>query len=666
MNNIVATALLMPAVSSIAFRSTVPQAKLLMPLAFGASLGGMLTLIGTPPNMVAADLLRQRGLAPFHFTDFTPFGCAVVVLGVGFIAIVGRRILPRRDVGRAAFRSSDLFSLYRLHERLFSVVVPKGSQLHGRTLAESKLGSTLGVQVLAIDRHAKRKIFPSASDVLFEGDTLLCGGKIRDLEELHQFRGIQAEAIKDEDLAGRSEEISGAKVLIGKSFIGKTLRDLQFRNEYGVAVVGIERQGDLIISNLGYRKFEDNDQLLILGSSSALNHFLEREQVTLLNRDIAIAESLRQGFFMIVVPEDCGLIGLSVAGTRLGELAGITVVGVIREGRIDLSADKDEPLKAGDRLLAAGNPERVALLNDFSRFALSAEEGESELESPEVGVIEVVLSPRSDLIGKTLEQIRFRERYDFQVLAIWRDRRPHRSRLGTRTLRYGDALLLQGPRSKISLLKADQDFVVLSNVPSVPERLGKAPFALFGLFLMVLLAATGIAPAPIAALSAAAIVVLSGAITMEEAYRQIEWKTIFLVAALMPVGLAFERTGLAAFLASWITTSVDGLGPYFVIAGLAILSSMLSQALDSAPAVVLAGPIALRVASESNISPYPLMMAVALGASIAFITPFSAKANLLVMGAGGYRAKDYFWPGIGLTIIGLAVIVVMVPMIFPF
>jgi di/tricarboxylate transporter len=160
--------------------------------------------------MVAADLLRQRGLAPFHFTDFTPFGCAVVVLGVGFIAIVASYLATSR-CWTGSVVVAICFSLYRLHERLFSVVVPKGSQLHGRTLAESKLGSTLGVQVLAIDRHAKRKIFPSASDVLFEGDTLLCGGKIRDLEELHQFRGIQAEAIKDEDLAGRSGEISGAK-----------------------------------------------------------------------------------------------------------------------------------------------------------------------------------------------------------------------------------------------------------------------------------------------------------------------------------------------------------------------------------------------------------------------------------------------------------------------
>jgi di/tricarboxylate transporter len=666
MNNIVATALLMPAVSSIAFRSTVPQARLLMPLAFGASLGGMLTLIGTPPNMIAADLLRQRGLTPFHFTDFTLLGFAMVVLGIGFMAILGRRALPHRDVGRAALRSSDLFSLYRLHERLFSIVVPKGSKLHGRTLAESKLGSTLGVQVLAIDRFGKRKIFPSPSDLIFEGDTLLCGGKIHDLEEIHRFRGIQFEPIKSGEVEGDSKEVTGAIALLGRSFVGKTLRDLQFRSEFGVAVVGIERTGNLISSNLGYRRFEEGDQLLILGSSSATDRFLEHENVSLIKRDIPLSEFLQHGFFIVKVPEDCGLIGLSVAATRLGELAGITVAGVIRDGRVDLAVNNGEALKAGDRLLAAGNPERVTLLNDFSQFVLSTEAGESELESPEIGVVEVVLSPRSDLIGKTLEQIRFRESYDFQVLAIWRDRRPHRSRLGNRILRYGDALLLQGPRSKISLLKADQDFVVLSNVPSVPERLGKAPYALFGLVLMVMLAALGIAPAPIAALAAAAVVVLSGAITMEEAYRQIEWKTIFLVAALMPVGFAFEKTGLAAYVASWVTNSVDGLGPHFIIAGLAILSSLLSQLLDSSPAVVLAGPIALRVASETHISPYPLMMAVALAASIAFITPFSAKANLLVMGAGGYRSKDYFWPGLGLTIIGLVVIVFMVPMIFPF
>jgi len=546
------------------------------------------------------------------------------------------------------------------------VVVPKGSGLHGRTLAESKLGSTLGVQVLAIVRNGKRRIFPAAEDPLFEGDTLLCGGKVKDLEEIRRFQGVQVEPVQAKDVSVDTEHVVGSLVLIGSSFVGKTLRDLHFRKAHDLAVVGIDRRGDLIISNLGYRKLEDGDALLVLGIASAVKSFCEREDVSLLKGDLSIDQVLHKGFFTVRLPENSPLIGTSIAATRMGELAGITVVGAIRQDIFRLLLNKDEVIQAGDKLVVAGSSERVSLLNDFSRVALSAEEGESDLESPEIGVVEVVLAPRSHLIGKTLEQVRFRERYGFQVLAIWRDRRPHRSRLGNRTLRYGDALLLQGLRSKISILQSDPDFVVLSNVVSVPERSAKAPFALLALVVMVVLAALSIAPPQVAALAAATIVVLVGAITMEEAYRQIEWKTIFLVAALLPVGLAVERTGMAGYLASWMMTGADGFGPYFVLASLAVLASFLSQALDSAPAVVLTGPIALRVASESHISPYPLMMAVALGASMAFVTPFSAKTNLLVMGAGGYRAKDYFWPGLGLTIIGFAVILILVPIILPF
>ena len=164
---------------------------------------------------------------------------------------------------------------------------------------------------------------------------------------------------------------------------------------------------------------------------------------------------------------------------------------------------------------------------------------------------------------------------------------------------------------------------------------------------------------------AAALVLLFGALTMEEAYRSIEWRTIFLVAAVLPIGFAMERTGAAQFLADTVSETAGPVGGYAVLVSLVFLASLLSQSLDGAPAVVLLAPVALETAAQLGLSPYAVMMGVSLAASAAFMTPFSHKANLLVMGAGGYRTVDYVRVGTPLTVVVLALLVVLVPVFFP-
>jgi di/tricarboxylate transporter len=194
----------------------------------------------------------------------------------------------------------------------------------------------------------------------------------------------------------------------------------------------------------------------------------------------------------------------------------------------------------------------------------------------------------------------------------------------------------------------------------------KAPFALGALMLMIVMVVAGYQPIHVAAFIAASLAVLSGALKMREAYRAIEWRVVFLVAALLPVGIAMERTGAALFLANGVTAAAGPLGPYGILASLVSLGSLLSQALDGAPAVVLLTPVALQTTQDLGLSPYPVMMGIGLAASAAFMTPFSHKANLLVMGAGGYRAMDYIRVGTPLTIILLAIMVLMVPVFFMF
>jgi di/tricarboxylate transporter len=377
-----------------------------------------------------------------------------------------------------------------------------------------------------------------------------------------------------------------------------------------------------------------------------------------------IRKLLGQVFFLRV-PAGSALAGATIAGSRLGELVGLTVSGIVREDRTLLAVAPDETIRPDDELIVMGDPERVRSLLALGSVELGEARAIGGIESEEVGVVEAVIAPRSRAAGRNLTEMHFREKHGLQALAVWREGQAVRAGLASLKLRFGDALLLQGPWSKIRLLGTDPDFVVLALEASRPYRTRKGVFAVAGLLLMIALVVTGFQPIHVAAFTAATFVVLTGAITMEEAYRGVEWRAIFLVAAILPVGIAMERTGAAALLSNGVTELARPLGPHAVLAALFVLSSLLSQCLDGAPAVVILTPVALQTASTLGISPYPVMMGVSLAASAAFMTPFSHKANLLVMGAGGYRVADYLRVGTPLTVLVLVALVVLVPLLFP-
>jgi di/tricarboxylate transporter len=251
------------------------------------------------------------------------------------------------------------------------------------------------------------------------------------------------------------------------------------------------------------------------------------------------------------------------------------------------------------------------------------------------------------------------------VLSIWRRGRPVYGNLARRELKLGDALLVQGRWRRIRRLGSDPDFVVLTSSAQETRRTRKAPVALGGLLLMIGMVVTGFQPIHVAAFATATFVVLLRAITMEEAYRAVEWKAVFLVAAILPVGTAMERTGAARLLADGIVEVAGSMGTAAAMAGLVTISSLLSQCLDGAPAVVLMAPVVLRSAGELGLGDHAAMMGVSLAASAAFMTPFSHKANLIVMGSGGYRVVDYLRVGTPLTLIVLVLLVWLVPLFFP-
>lgn len=668
MNNIAATAVLMPAVASLARRSGLAASRLFMPLAFGAILGGTTTLVGTPPNIVAAAMMRDRGLTPFGLFDFTPVGAALLGLGVLFMITVGRRLLPVREMSDPRSSARKLAQVYQLRQSLFSIRIPEGSSLDGLTLGEMRLGSTLAVNVVSVLRDGRRDLAPEAATVLRGGDVLVVEGKLEDLRELMRVQGVQVEKTAPEELPRPKRGISGVRVALaeGSPLLGQTLREVKFRERFGVVAVGIERDGSVIRQELATLRLQAGDEILALGTRSQIRQLAARPEFTVREAGLSAVRQPQEGLYVIRIPENSPLVGATVGGSRMGELVGLTVGGIIREDQTQLAVSPEEKLRAGDQLLIAGEPRRILNLLELSEVQVNGEVEEPALESEEVGVAEATLAPRSSVAGQTLSKLDFRDRYGVQVLAIWREGRSISGSLANRTLRFGDALLLQGPRERIRRMAADPDFLILSGAPDIPRRTHKAPHALGALLLMVGLVVLGIQPIQVAAFTAASAALLAGALTMEEAYRAIEWRAIFLVAAVLPVGVAMERTGAAPLLAETVSSIAGPFGPFAILAAMAVLSSLLSQGLDGAPAVVLLTPVVLETAGKLGLSPYPLMMAVSLSASAAFMTPFSHKANLLVMGAGGYRASDYLKVGTPLTLILLAILTILVPVFFPF
>ncbi|MCY3579467.1 MAG: SLC13 family permease [bacterium] len=666
MNNIAATAVLMPAVAGIARRSALSPSRLMMPLAFGSILGGTTTMVGTPPNIVAATIISERNLAPFGLFDFTPIGLVLLGVGILFMITVGRKLLPDRLVGPAESEAEELTHVYRLEERLFTIRIPDNSTLDNLTLSEANLSGTLGIQVVTILRGSKR-ISPTGGTLLKEGDTLLVEGRLSDLEDLIRVGRIE---IRPTSARLLPRPIGGFTAISFEVPPSSVLADTspgqaRFKNHYGAVIVGVIREGTVLQDNLAGRIIKAGDQVIALGPRSLLHKMRSDSNFWVKRLGLAALEDLSDNISMLRIPPTSSLVGSSIGSSRLSELAGVTIGGIIRDGETRLDVGADKVLQAGDSLLVACDASRLERLVRLGNLEVHSRTGKEELESEDIGIVEAALAPRSVLDGKTPSELRFRDRYGLTLLAVWRDGGSIYKGLADLTIRFGDALLVRGPWERIRLLASDPNFVLLSPAGTRPRRPEKAPIALGALLLMVAMVVLGIQPIHVAAFTSASLVLLFGTVTMEEAYRAIEWRTIFLVAAVLPVGFAMESTGAALLLVDRVGEWVGPLGSYAILVALVVLASLLSQALDGAPAVVLLAPVALETAAQLGMNPYAVMMGVSLAASAAFMTPFSHKANLLVMGAGGYRASDYLRVGTPLTVVVLGIVVALVPVFFP-
>ncbi len=519
-------ATLMPAVTSAAWHIGSVPSKFLMPLAFAANTGGLLTLTGTPPNIIINDILIGAGLSGFGYFEFALIGLPLLVLAIAYMTVVGRRLLPsRKEKERPQDLSESMDEIardYTLEGSLFWLRVRYGSRLIGKTLSQARLGRDFDVTVLNI-RHA-----------------------------------------------------------------------------------GAESIGD-----------KENPQ----------------------QRQGRVAASLEK----LQLEQDRSVPG------------------------------PDTIINTGDILLVKAT--RVAINKVMLRYNLGVQSAEGDTEqlpeillSHEVGVAEILLAPRSVYIGRTITQGHFAEKYNVQVLSIRRqDRRLEDIHV---RLKLGDALLVRGRWQDIELLKKEKrNFVVVGSPEAmarqVVELSPKAIIASLALLGMILLMVTGIVPTVIAALIAAIIMVLGKCLSMEQAYRSISWRSVILIAAMIPMSTALQVTGGAELLSMALVNTLGSVGSLALLAGIFLLTTAFSQVINNSATTVLVAPIVLQAAFELGVSPYPLLMMVAISASTAFLTPIGTTTNLMVTSPGGYSFSDFFKVGFPLTIMFLLLSLLLVPLIWP-
>lgn len=485
MNNVGALALMLPVAMRTAYRGNFSPALILMPLAFGSLLGGLTTLIGTPPNIIVSSFREGAAGQPFAMFDFAPVGLAVAVAGILYIVLVGWRLIPQ-DRRRSAGAEAAI----RIEDYITEAVAGEKSGAIGRTVGEIERLSGEEAFVVALVRGDQRYTEPHPDEVIAEDDLLI--------------------------LEGNPDTL---KTIIDEA-------------------------------------------------------------------------------------------GLSLLGHK----------------------DRDPGIEV----------------------------------SEEADVVEAIVSPKSQAIGRSPAALRLRERYGVNLLAISRHGRRIDTRLQDVRFRPGDVVLLHGPTANSGETLSELRFLPLAERDigiGRPRRLVLATTLFVGAILVTLL---GLMPVQVAFIGAAALMAATGILKLDELYDALDWPVIVLIGAMFPVGTALETTGTAGLLATSVLGLVDGMAPVWAMLVLLVGTMFLSDVINNNATALVMAPIGIGMAAELGTSADPFLMAVAVGASCAFLTPIGHQNNALILEPGGYRFGDYWRMGLPLEAVIVVIAVPVIPLVWPF
>ncbi len=382
------------------------------------------------------------------------------------------------------------------------------------------------------------------------------------------------------------------------------------------------------------------------------------------SRDVSETYQLRGYLTEVRVQKDSRFVDRKLRDVDWFAKHDVEIVRLLRKGRA-LRAWSRAKLKPGDVLLVKGDVKDLVGVEDTRGIELNPKAAGGLPERRTV-LVEVLLAPRARLAGKTLSEMYFRRRYRMVVLALQRRGETLRQRIDEIRLQTGDALLLQGPADEVERLRGDEDFIVLEEKKEAQFFRGRAPVALAIVAAVVLTAAMTEVPIVAAALVGAVAVVLTGCLRIEDAYDAIDWRVIFLLVGLLPLGAAMTETGAARWLAESTIGVVGNLGPVAALAALYLLTAVLTETISNNAAAVLLAPLAISTAVGLDVDPKPFLLAITFAASTAFATPVGYQTNTMIYNPGGYRYADFMKVGIPLNLIFFAIAVLLIPRLWPF
>lgn len=675
MNNIGVAALMLPVVIDVSRRTRIPASHMLIPLAFGTLLGGQTTLFGTSNNLLVSEALAQSGYEPFSVFDFIPIGGAIVVTGILFLGLIGRLLLPKRPrAERGRYRSQrSLRARYKLQEQTFMLRVPVDSVLVGKTLAQSRIGAATGLIILALVRFGRSETLPSRQTVLRAGDSLLVQGRIDQFRELQRWSDlvIEREAPVLKSMVAARVTYAEVRLAEGSPLVAELIRDAGFRTRFNVSVAGIHRKNKYRLTNLAYVPLRAGDRILVQGEADAiaeLHKFSDFSEVEL-KTDAQLSEQYKadERMFVVRIPKYSDLADATLGKSRLADVFDFRVLAIFREGKLNVMPAGDEVLMGGDLLLIEGQHEDLDVLRGLQELEIETQVSRNlgAFESERLTLMDATLDPRSRLAGMSVGELNFRERYGIELAGIWREGETLGSNLAEQRLQVGDALLLLGPRDRLQLLSSDSDFLILTPLGQEPPDTRRAPLAAAIMVGVVASVMGGYAPPSVAAVVGGSIMVLTGCLTMERAYRAIDWRAIFLIAGMLPLGTAMYETGAARYLSYQLVSLLGESGPWNVVLGFYFMTALCTMIIPTAALVVLMSPIVLTAMAELGVQPQPAMMAIAIAAGASFLSPISHPANILVMGPGGYRFVDYMKVGIPLMFVVFVTAYFLMPIVWP-